>query len=63
MPAVRDVEGCSSAFATTTIVHFASFLLLSAIISAPRHGLIPPQFSGEVSVCLKSCMRSSQLGE
>jgi hypothetical protein len=40
MPAVRDVERGSSAFATPTIVHFASVLLLSAIISAPWRGLI-----------------------
>jgi len=42
LPAMRDVERGSSAFATPTIVHFASVLLLSAIISAPWHGLMGP---------------------
>ena len=42
MPAVKDVERGSSAFATPTIVHFASVLLLSAVISAPWRGLIGP---------------------
>ena len=42
MPEVRDVERGSSAFATPTIVHFASVLLLSAVISAPWRGLIGP---------------------
>jgi len=42
MPAVRDVERGSGAFATPTIVHFASVLLLSAAISAPWHGLTGP---------------------
>ena len=35
IPVVRDVERASSAFATPTIVHFGSVLLLSAVISAP----------------------------
>ena len=42
MPTVRDLERGSSAFATPTIVHFASALLLSAVISAPWHGLTGP---------------------
>src|SRR5215467_3008522 len=42
MPTVKDVESGSSAFATPTIVHFASVLLLSAAISAPWHGLTGP---------------------
>ena len=47
IPVVRDVERASSAFATPTIVHFGSVLLLSAVISAPWHDSPPPQFSGE----------------
>jgi hypothetical protein len=35
----RDVKRASSAFSTPTIVHFGAVLLLSAIISAPWHGL------------------------
>jgi hypothetical protein len=42
MPEVRDVERGSSAFATPTIVHFASVLFVSAVISAPWRGLIGP---------------------
>lgn len=38
MPIVRDVQRASSAFATPTIVHFGTVLLLSAIISAPWSG-------------------------
>src|SRR2546427_4071904 len=38
-PIVRDVERASNAFATPTIVHFGSVLMLSAIISAPWHGI------------------------
>ncbi len=39
IPTVRDVERASSAFATPTIVHFGAVLLLSAVISAPWHGI------------------------
>lgn len=39
IPIVRDVERASSAFATPTIVHFGAVLLLSAVISAPWHGI------------------------
>jgi len=39
IPIVRDVERASSAFATPTIVHFGTVLLVSAIISAPWHGI------------------------
>ena len=35
MPAIRDVERASNAFATPTIVHFGSVLLLSALITVP----------------------------
>jgi len=38
-PIVRDVERASHAFATPTIVHFGAVLLLSAVISAPWHGI------------------------
>ena len=38
-PLVKDVERASNAFATPTIVHFGSVLLLSALISAPWHGI------------------------
>jgi nucleoside recognition membrane protein YjiH len=41
MPLVEDVERASNAFATPTIVHFASVLLLSAIISAPWPAITP----------------------
>ena len=40
LPAVKDVERASSAFATPTIVHFGAVLLLSAIINAPWPGII-----------------------
>jgi hypothetical protein len=39
IPIVTDVERASSAFATPTIVHFGSVLLLSAVISVPWHGI------------------------
>jgi hypothetical protein len=39
IPVIRDVERASSAFATPTIVHFGSVLLVSAVISAPWHGI------------------------
>lgn len=35
VPTVRDVHRASSAFATPTIVHFGSVLLLAAVVSAP----------------------------
>jgi len=41
-PVIRDVERASSAFATPTIVHFASVLLLSAVISVPWHAIAGP---------------------
>ena len=40
-PIVRDMERASSAFATPTIVHFVFALILSAIISAPWHAVVP----------------------
>src|SRR5215471_6962030 len=39
-PIVKDMERASSAFATPTIVHFVSVLILSAIISAPWHAIL-----------------------
>ena len=39
IPIVTDMERASSAFATPTIVHFGAALLLSAVISAPWHGI------------------------
>jgi hypothetical protein len=42
MPALRDVERAGSAFATPTVIHFGSALLLSALLSAPWHGVIGP---------------------
>ncbi|PYS00913.1 MAG: hypothetical protein DMG15_26955 [Acidobacteria bacterium] len=39
IPIVTDMERASSAFATPTIVHFGAVLLLSAVISAPWHGI------------------------
>jgi hypothetical protein len=39
VPIVRDVKRASSAFATPTIVHFGAVLLLSAVVSAPWHGI------------------------
>jgi hypothetical protein len=41
IPIVRDVERASRTFATPTIVHFGAVLLLSAIVSAPWHGIAP----------------------
>jgi len=40
MPVVRDQAQAGAAFATPTIVHFGAVLLLSAILSAPWHGII-----------------------
>src|SRR5215510_4993862 len=34
-PFIKDMERANSAFATPTVVHFASVLVLSAIINAP----------------------------
>ncbi len=42
IPIVRDVELASSAFSTPTVVHFGTALLLSAIVSAPWHGIAAP---------------------
>ena len=42
MPALRDMERAGSAFATPTIIHFGSALLLSALLSAPWHGITGP---------------------
>jgi len=39
LPVARDLERASRAFATPTIIHFAAVLLLSAVISAPWHGI------------------------
>jgi hypothetical protein len=39
MPAVRGQPLAGAAFATPTITHFGSVLLLSAIASAPWHGI------------------------
>jgi hypothetical protein len=36
---VTDLQRASSAFATPTIIHFGAVLLLSAILSAPWHGI------------------------
>ena len=38
-PIVRGQEQAGEAFATPTIVHFGTVLLLSAIVSAPWHGV------------------------
>ncbi len=42
IPIVRDVELAGSAFSTPTVVHFGTALLLSAIVSAPWHGIAAP---------------------
>jgi hypothetical protein len=42
MPVLRDVERAGSAFATPTIMHFGSVLLLSAFLSAPWHAATGP---------------------
>jgi len=39
MPIVRGQAQAGAAFATPTIVHFGAVLLLSAIVSAPWHGV------------------------
>jgi hypothetical protein len=39
IPIEKDMERAGSAFATPTIVHFGSVLLVSAGISAPWHGI------------------------
>jgi hypothetical protein len=39
IPVARDLERASRAFATPTIIHFAAVLLLSAVMSAPWHGI------------------------
>ena len=40
IPIVKDMERASSAFATPTIVHFVSVLILSAIIGAPWRAIV-----------------------
>src|SRR5205085_3370398 len=40
--AIRDVQRAGQAFSTPTVVHFATVLLLSAIVSAPWHGIVVP---------------------
>lgn len=42
MPVVRGQPLAGAAFATPTITHFGSVLLLSAIASAPWHGITGP---------------------
>jgi hypothetical protein len=39
LPIFKDVERASSAFATPTIVHFGTVLLLSALNTIPWHGV------------------------
>jgi hypothetical protein len=39
MPIRQDVSRAGAAFSTPTIVHFATVLLLSAILNAPWHGI------------------------
>jgi len=39
MPIRQDVSRVGAAFSTPTIVHFATVLLLSAILNAPWHGI------------------------
>jgi fatty acid desaturase len=38
----QDMERASRAFATPTIVHFVSVLIVSAIITAPWHSIVTP---------------------
>lgn len=40
-PIVKDMERASSAFATPTVVHFGSVLLIAAIGCAPWHEIVP----------------------
>lgn len=42
LPAMRDAERAGSAFATPTIIHFGSVLLLSAALSAPWDKMTGP---------------------
>jgi len=42
MPTATDIERAGSAFATPTIIHFGTVLLLSALLSAPWHSIIVP---------------------
>jgi hypothetical protein len=42
MPVNQTVADASDAFSTPTIVHFSAVLLLSAVLSAPWHGLLAP---------------------
>jgi hypothetical protein len=44
-PIIKDMERASATFATPTIVHFGSVLLLAAIGSAPWHGVAPAAIS------------------
>ena len=39
LPIVRGAEQAGQAFATPTIIHFGTVLLLSAILNAPWHGI------------------------
>jgi hypothetical protein len=40
MPHAPGQEQAGGAYATPTIVHFGSVLLLSAVLSAPWHGVV-----------------------
>ena len=42
MPTATDIERAGSAFATPTIIHFGTVLLLSALLSVPWHSIIVP---------------------
>jgi hypothetical protein len=42
MPTATDIERAGSAFATPTIIHFGTVLLLSALMSAPWRRVIVP---------------------
>ena len=39
IPIVRDMQRAGAAFSTPTIIHFGAALLLSAVMSAPWHGI------------------------
>lgn len=52
MPRIPGQEQAGGAYATPTIVHFATVLLLSAALSAPWHGIRGPSWlCGVIGLC------------
>src|SRR6267142_6708256 len=62
MPIAQGQAQAGDAFATPTIVHFGAVLLLSAVLSAPWHGIATAAVLWAYWASVGSCTRSSWLG-